>query len=205
MMTYYKEILAKQLLPNAVDHVYALIVQNNVNLIITRKRRSKLGDFRPAFHDRPHRISVNHDLNPYSFLITFLHELAHQRIWISSKKRVKPHGEQWQNEFQNLLNPFLVPEMFPAEILDNLLKADKKLFASSGADHVLLRMLKNYDTHEETTYLEQLPEHSHFKLPDGRTFKRMQKRRKNYLCFCLTNGRKYIFNPLTEVIPSEEP
>jgi len=204
-MVNHKEILAKQLPPQAVDRVIELIIQNNVNLIITRKRRSKLGDFRPALHDRPHRISVNYDLNPYSFLITFLHELAHQRIWVSRIKRVKPHGEQWQNEFQNLLDPFLVPEIFPGEILDNLLKTGKKLFASSGADHELSRMLKNYDIHEKATYLEQLPDHAHFKLPDGRMFKRLQKRRKNYLCFCLTNGRKYIFNPLAEVIPSEEP
>jgi len=199
-----KEILARQLPAGAVDAVFDLIVQNKVNLKISRKRRSKLGDFRPAITGRVQQITVNHDLNPYSFLITFLHELAHQRVWSTGKKRIKPHGEQWQNEFQNLLNPFLVPEIFPTEILDNLLKDGKKLFASSGADHGLSRILKSFDNNENKTLLEQLPDDAHFKLPDGRTFKRLQKRRKNYLCFCLTNGRKYIFNPLAEVIPAEE-
>ena len=202
-MTNPKEILAKHIPANAVDAVFDLIVQNKVNLTISRKRRSKLGDYRPALYGRPQRITVNHDLNSYSFLITFLHELAHQRVWATSKKRIKPHGEHWQNEFQNLLNPFLIPEIFPTEILDNLLKDGKKLFASSSADQGLSRILKSYDANENATLLEQLPDDAHFKLPDGRTFKRLQKRRKNYLCFCLTNGRKYIFNPLAEVIPSE--
>jgi hypothetical protein len=203
-MEKYKEMLARQLPANAVDRVFELIVQNKVNLIITRKRRSKLGDYRPGMSGRPERITVNHDLNPYSFLITFLHELAHQRVWSTGKKRLKPHGEHWQNEFQNLLNPFLVPEVFPSEILNNLLKDGKKLFASSGADHGLSRILKSYDSNQKATLLEHLPDEAHFKLPDGRVFRRLQKRRKNYLCFCLTNGRKYIFNPLAEVIPSEE-
>ena len=44
---------------------------------ISRSRSSKLGDYRAPFRGSPHRISVNHDLNPYSFLITTIHEFAH--------------------------------------------------------------------------------------------------------------------------------
>ncbi len=36
-----------------------------------------LGDYRNSHAGKGHRISVNGNLNKYSFLITLLHELAH--------------------------------------------------------------------------------------------------------------------------------
>ena len=39
-----------------------------------------------------HRISVNGNLNKYSFLITLIHELAHLLTFTQYKNRVDPHG-----------------------------------------------------------------------------------------------------------------
>ena len=45
---------------------------------------------------RPHhRISVNENLNPYAFLITLLHEVAHMTTWEKHRlrmRRCRPHG-----------------------------------------------------------------------------------------------------------------
>ena len=47
-----------------------------VNIVITRKRNTKHGDFR-ALPEGEHLITVNQMPNPYRFLITTLHEIAH--------------------------------------------------------------------------------------------------------------------------------
>ena len=48
----------------------------DVNIIVTKQRLTKHGDFRFHPNKKP-IITVNNSLNPYRFLITLLHELAH--------------------------------------------------------------------------------------------------------------------------------
>jgi len=72
-----KEILAQYIPEEAIDKVLNRIIEKKVHLKITRGRRTKLGDYRPPVRHSNHRISINHDLNPYAFLITFIHEFAH--------------------------------------------------------------------------------------------------------------------------------
>jgi len=95
--------------------------------------------------------------------------------------------------------------IFPQDILELLQNEDARIFAASSADTDLARKLKNYDKAPAGQLLETLPENAHFSLPDGRQFKKLTKRRKNFLCFCLTNKRNYIFNPLAEVYPVNKP
>jgi hypothetical protein len=203
-MRKFEHILAKYLPENAVGPVHDLMEKHYVNLHISRKRKTKLGDFRPPQNGKPQRITVNHDLNQYSFLITFLHELAHQKVWFQHNNNVKPHGIEWQQEYQHLLQPFLKPDIFPNEILENLKLGNKKIFASSGANVALSRQLKKFDTNNNTFTVENLPDDALFRLSDGRVFRKLHKRRKNYLCLQLHNNRKYVFNPMAEVFPVDE-
>ena len=70
----------KSYLPEgSFDDVLYYLQHYKVHLTITRKRESVLGDYRHAHAGQTHRISVNGNLNSYSFLITLLHELAHLR------------------------------------------------------------------------------------------------------------------------------
>ncbi len=202
-MKQFTEILSRYLLPQAVEPVYALIVKHGVHLVVSKKRNSKLGDFRPGVRDGQQRISVNYNLNPYSFLLTFLHELAHQIVWKKHKNKVRPHGEEWQNAFKQVLQPFLTPEFFTPDILEQLTATDWRVFASSLADTRLSKTLRKYDQTEGKTHVEDLPVNALFSIPDGRIFQKLEKRRKNYLCFCLSNKKKYVFNPIAEVIPVE--
>ena len=203
-MKKFRHILEKYVPENAVDQVHDLIVENHVNLYIARKRKTKLGDFRPPQNGNPSKISVNHDLNPYSFLITFLHELAHQQVWALFKNKVRPHGAEWQQTYQRLLNPFLTTDVFPPEVLDKLTSPKKKIFASSTADVALSRQLKKHDSTRQLIILEDLPDNTLFHSGDNRIFRKLYKRRKNYLCLQISSKRKYVFSPMAEVIPIDE-
>jgi len=72
--------------------------------------------------------------------------------------------------------------------------------ASSCADVVLLRTLKNYD--EQPTHLifvEAVPEGSVFKTPDGKIFRKGEKIRKRFSCVEIKTKRIYLFSPVYEV------
>ena len=60
----------------AVTHVQSLLSQSNLSIKITKKRLTKHGDFRRRV-DGTSMITLNETSNPYRFLITLLHELAH--------------------------------------------------------------------------------------------------------------------------------
>ena len=59
------------------EDVARYLHQYKVHLTITRERQTILGNYRNKVFDKNHRISINGNLNKYSFLITLLHELAH--------------------------------------------------------------------------------------------------------------------------------
>jgi len=197
----YKNILQKYIPEKSFDLVYQLIIQHRVYLSITRERKTKHGDFRPSQNGKPARITVNQNLNKYAFLITFLHELAHQVTWNKYKRKVRPHGEEWKCNFSELLQAFIKNGSFPNEIAADLDKDANSLFFSTVADTSLARKLKSYDKNNGFVLLETLPENSTFMLANGTKYQKLNKRRKNYLCLNLKNHRRYIFNPLAEVIP----
>ncbi|MEO7767361.1 MAG: SprT-like domain-containing protein, partial [Ferruginibacter sp.] len=99
----------KQYLPvGSFDEVSQYLQQYQVQLTITRERKSVLGDYRNSFADKNHRISVNGNLNPYAFLITLLHELAHLFTYERFGNKVMAHGQEWKNEYSKVLARFLL-------------------------------------------------------------------------------------------------
>lgn len=196
----YRKILLKYIPEPAFEAVYELIIRYRIHLNITRERKTKHGDFRPPVNGRPARISVNHNLNKYAFLITFLHELAHQVTWENHQNQVKPHGNEWKTAFAGLLSPFISNGSFPPELAKLLDKNPGDLYHSTVTDTLLFRQLKKYDHKNGLVLLESLPDNTRFMLPNGNTFRKLHRRRKNFLCLNILNGRNYVFNPLAEVI-----
>ena len=88
-----------------------------VHLTITRERKSVLGDYRHATRSANHRISVNGNLNPYSFLITLIHELAHLVTFMEFGNRVQSHGKEWKKIYRKILEEFIPLKVFPADVL----------------------------------------------------------------------------------------
>ena len=92
-LTYLRQFIPEA----AVARVLQYLHQYNVHLTITRERKTVLGDYRHATHHQTHRISVNSNLNKFSFLITLIHELAHLVTFNAHGHRVQAHGREWKN------------------------------------------------------------------------------------------------------------
>ena len=175
----------------------------NVHLTITRERKSVLGDYRHATRTSNHRISVNGNLNSYSFLITLIHELAHLVTFMEWGNAVNSHGKEWKAIYRKMLEEFIRLKVFPVDILSALKKSLHNLPASSCADENLMRVLKKYDENPSDLLLvEQIPEGSCFSLEDQRVFRKGKKLRKRYQCTELSTGKLYLFSPIYEVKPA---
>ncbi len=122
----------------AFDGVVEYIVAHKVHLTITRERTTILGDYRNKHLNRNHRISVNGNLNKYSFLITLLHELGHLLAYEKYGNKIPAHGAQWKNEFGKILAGFIAIKIFPSDIEKELLQTLKNPAASSCAEAPLL-------------------------------------------------------------------
>jgi len=183
------------------DEVLYYLQHYQVHLTISRQRQSILGDYRHAYSDKNHRISVNGNLNKYAFLITLLHELAHLFTYEQFGHRVPAHGREWKNEFGKLLAKFLLKKIFPADIEKALLHTLHNPAASSCSDEKLLRVLHTYDAKPAGVQLvEQLPVGSLFVIKGDRIFKKGEKIRKRFKCLEVKTGKFYLFSAMFEVL-----
>jgi hypothetical protein len=171
--------------------------ENPVLVRIARPRTSKLGDFTAAGKGRPHRISVNGDLNPYAFLVTLVHEFAHYVVVTKHHRWRDPHGPAWKEEYHRLMRPFLSPAVFPADVLDALHRHLLKAPAASCTDQRLIRTLRRYDP-APGIMLEQIRERTIFRFND-RLFVKGPRLRKRYKCRCLNDRRTYLIDATAEV------
>src|SRR3954468_11923041 len=87
-----------------------------VHLTVAQERKSILGDYRHRTQYENHRISVNGNLNKWSFLITLIHELAHLLTFEQYNNRVAAHGKEWKTIYGQLLHQFLQQNIFPPDI-----------------------------------------------------------------------------------------
>lgn len=170
----------------------------DVNIIVTKQRFTKHGDFRFHPNKKP-IITVNNSLNPYRFLITLLHELAHFKVSRQFGNRVKPHGLEWKRAFQETLLPFLNPTIFPEPICTILAKHMKNPKASSDRDFDLVMALKKYDEQNEQQYIFEIQDGVTFSISNGRRFVKIKKRRKRIECKEIETGRIYLFSPHAEI------
>ena len=178
--------------------IKALLAKDNLVIKVKQERKTKHGDYRQLSNDK-HQITVNANLNPYRFLITLIHEIAHFEAYTKFGRFIKPHGKEWKLTFQHLMLPFLRPEVFPLELLPLLAKHFKNPKASSDTDTQLALALKQFDEGEDKTYVFEVPLGKSFKLYNGRVFTKGSTRRKRIECVEVKTGKLYLFNPNAEV------
>lgn len=206
-MADFSKQLSKYIPEAAAPIISQWINDTSCRFKVSRSRKTKLGDYRAPFRGSPHQITVNHDLNPYSFLITSIHEFAHLKTYQDHKSTVKPHGAEWKQNFVNLVQPFIKLSIFPNDILIAISSYMNNPAASSCTDLTLYRALKKYDIKnptEDSTVVEDLPLDTIFMLKNGRKFKKMEKVRKRYKCLEIATNKIYLFHPIAEVFVSEE-
>ena len=203
-----KNVLAKYIPAEAVEICAYTVVHLNIHLRITKSRGSKYGDYRPHPDKNGHIITVNHDLNQYAFLLTFIHEVAHLLCQKKYSRFAAPHGKEWKHEFAVLLKFFLSKEIFPNDIRAALHNYMQNPAASSCTDEQLYRVLKKYNSQTEFIHLEELPQDAVFRLHSQSrqlTFRKGERMRKNFRCFEVASSKEYWISPLAEVIIVESP
>jgi SprT protein len=192
--------LQKFLPPDTYDAVLQYLQFYKVHLTVARERKSILGDYRHRTHFSNHRISVNGNLNKFSFLVTLLHELAHLLTFEQFGNKVLSHGREWKIIYGKLLEQFVQNKVFPADIEKELVDSLKNPAATSCAEDGLVRVLRKYDdAKSHNRLIEEIPENGIFRCNDGRVFKRGEKIRKRFKCTEIKTGRVYLFSPVYEV------
>tara|TARA_R110002074_G_scaffold146085_1_gene295433 strand:- start:271 stop:972 length:702 start_codon:yes stop_codon:yes gene_type:complete len=195
-----RKILSIKVPEGAVEYCLNLWKEHPFRFVLSKKRLSKLGDYRYDPRDQSHTVTVNSDLNPYQFLITYIHEVAH-RVVHKPRSRQLPHGAQWKSKFQELILPMLNPSIFPDDILRVLAKHMKNPKASTAADPKLVKVLAQYDSNTmQLPTLESVIIGEEFYLRK-RKFRKLEVKRTRALCLDLTNNRRYLISQIAEISP----
>lgn len=186
--------------PGTYEPVLEYLQFYKIHLTVAKERKSILGDYRHRTHHANHRISVNGNLNKFSFLVTLLHELAHLLTFEQFGNKVASHGREWKMVYGKLLEQFIKNKIFPADIETELLRSLKNPAATSCAEDGLIRVLRKYDDAKSHHRLvEEIPVNGLFRCDDGRIFRKVEKMRKRFKCTEVGTGRVYLFSPVYEV------
>jgi len=196
------QLFANYFPEKAVEPCFRLWKQHGFDFKITAGRRTKLGDY--THRSGKHKITVNGDQNPYAFLVTYLHEVAHLQTFLEYKNKVNPHGNEWKRAYIYLLNEFIQAEVFDKNLLPVIKAHASQPGASSCSDPVLHKALKSFDLpfkqENRLPHVEDLKAGQLF-LFQGMYFQLMEKQRSRYRAKRLDIAKYYLFNHLAEVAP----
>jgi SprT protein len=182
----------------AVAYCFDLWRNYDFRFKISKSRKSKLGDYRFHLHEKAHTITVNGDLNPFAFLVTYLHELAHLMVQIQYGSRVEPHGEEWKLLFRKVAQPMLTQEVFPEKVLKAFQRYLINPKASSCADTALLLALEEHNPAQEGIYLTDVPFGKTFEF-NGKSYLKENLRRSRFICKEMISGKKYLISKIAKV------
>lgn len=202
--------LVRPLLPAGCDvYVTELIGRQPLELRLSPPRRTKLGDHRPpGRRSARHRITINDDLNPFAFLTTLLHEIAHAATWERhrGRRRIRPHGPEWKLEFGGILRPVVEGGILPPRVDAALARYLENPAAASCSDRGLVLALAEYDTAPAGQIrVEDLAERAVFRVAGGSVFRAGRLLRSRRACYELATGREFRVHGLALVEPLEEP
>jgi len=190
----------------AIDHVARAVGPLRLDVRVVRPRRTKLGDHRPPRPPlRAHRVTINADLNPWAFLTTLLHEVAHAATWerhAGRRRRVRPHGPEWREEFAGLLAPLVDGRVLPKELAAAVLRSLARPAAATCSDRGLLLALARYDRpRADRVRVEELADGAWFRIDGGHAFLAERLVRTRRRCFEAGTGREYRVHGLLLVEP----
>lgn len=185
----------QQYLPEpTADYCFNLWKQYQFKFKVTRPRQSKLGDY--CFRrDKGHQITVNANLNPYSFLVTYIHEVAHLQTFKQFGNKPEPHGKEWKLYFRETFQPLLKPEILPSELIVSLTDYLKNPAATTQGSKHLMNVLRQFDLPIDVNsiILTSLQSGENFEL-NGRVFTKGELRRTRFLCTALQSGKRYVIS-----------
>lgn len=137
----------------ALELVAQWLAEKNIALTLTKPRRSKLGDYCWCEVTERHSITLNTDQNPFRFLLTLLHELAHAETVRIHGSSSLPHGREWKQQFRNLVSTMISLRAFPVDVEIALERHLRNPKYTDTVDIPLQRILAQYnakDIHSDT-------------------------------------------------------
>ena len=182
----------------STNYLIEILNKENIQILVKKERKTKHGDFRVLKNGKC-QITINSNLNPYRFLITLIHEIAHYRVYKIFEKKVKPHGKEWKDIFKYMMLPLLNPKVFPKNLIPYILNYIKNPKASTDTDFNLSLALRSFDIDKEKKYIFEMDMGSNFKIYNGRVFILEEKLRKRYKCKEIKTGKIYLFSPNAEI------
>ena len=199
-MKNQKENLLSEFIPvAAIEYIESLLRDTPVHVAIKGERKYSQGTFRTKSRRGRYHITVSGNLNPYAFLITFIHEIAHLKAFELHGRKIMPHGIEWKNTFINIMAPLLKNDIFPEDLLEVMQKHFRNPSAASTTDTTLVKALARYDEPVQNTFfLDELAKGQHF-VWDNRVFIKDETIRKRILCYDARTRRRYLFNPVARV------
>lgn len=198
MLSSSEQVFQRFVPIEAVPYCNTLYNNLGFEFKVKKSRQTKLGDYRYDRKTGKHTITINNDLNPYSFLITYLHEVAHLVTFNEHGHRVQPHGVEWKDNFIKTLQPTLNETTFPKEVLNILKKHLNSPKASSCSDPVLYQILKKYDLNSDDIFLHEVPKGATF-LFNEKAYIKQETRRTRVLCTEKATGKKYLISKVAAV------
>jgi SprT protein len=203
------DVVRPHLPTECIAYVDDLLNDHSVVVRLSRRRATKLGDHRPPSRAVPwHRISINEDLNPYAFLVTLLHEVAHMTTHAKHRKcrRLRPHGPEWQGEFAGIMRPVVAGGYVPGDVTAALQRSLARPKAATCSDRELLLSLARYDHADPAAArVEDLAPGTVFRLENGRRFCRGHRVRTRFRCIEIGTGHEYRVHGLVRVTVLERP
>lgn len=192
------EILNKYFPENISPLIFRIITENDFYFKVSKKRNSKFGDFKAPIEGRS-KITVNYDLDKDHFLVTFLHEYAHFKVWKKAKNLQNPHGNVWKLEFYNLLIEFHNHNGFSSEIGEKLIKTfnlrnNKITFSKNKLSEILSK-----NTTSDVQFLKDLSSKDKFNDINGNTFEIIEKRRTRFLCRNIKTKKLFLIHGLYKI------
>lgn len=187
-------LLQNYLPENSLPYLQQWLGQHPIQILISRERSSKLGDYR-RMPDHSHQITINSTLPPELFFFVLTHEMAHFFAFQKFGYRIRPHGREWKEEFAKMLRDSL--SVYSEDLQPVILQFSKSPKASFAASTGLVKYFHT-DNGEEGNFVETLKKGTIFCYRQE-NYKMETKLKKNYLCTRLSTGKKYVFKPLAKV------
>lgn len=204
----YKQILGRYLPEKAVDLVFDFLYINHIGFKITKKRRSKLGDYK-WFKYKPgyYEISVNGDLNKYAFMLVLMHEMAHHLVHLQYGESVQPHGHEWQRSFADTMKKYIGMGVFPSDVANAMAVYSSSIPLKIKKERELMSIINRYNENANSTpeiTLNDVPLNTLFKLENHeRVFRSVEKRRTRYKCVDIKTNEYFLVQGTATIFPME--
>ncbi|HNQ12986.1 MAG TPA: hypothetical protein PKH65_03395 [Bacteroidia bacterium] len=197
-----KKVLHHFIPQKSITRCINLLVYYNVEFVVAPSRSSKYGDSSNDSELKKYKITVNEDLNRYSFLITLIHEIAHISTWKKYPRVAHPHGLHWKKEYRRHMKYFLGENIFPKPLVHALAHFIEDPSSTSCNNFNLHKVLMAYDKPKRGWYyLERLQYNSKFKINTGRIFIKRKVLKKNIECREFFTKDIYLLSRLMMVKP----